>query len=109
MAVLFFDTDNAYEIIDRCQDLLPEWEKEGDQFWNRETGEIIRKDGSKYQDLVYRGYKYDLRHERDFGETSSNRSSVATLTGVDNWVLNSYDLDIDEYLHDNSAPEAVFV
>ena len=55
MAVLFFDTDNAYEIIDRCQDLLPEWEKEGDQFWNRETGEIIRKDGSKYQDLVYSG------------------------------------------------------
>ena len=100
---MFIENDIAYQVFDRCQDLFPEWKKEGDQYWNSKTGEIIRKDGMTMHDLVYRGYKYALRRKENSGETSSDRSNV------DNWVLNSPDLDIDEYLYDNSAPEAVFV
>ena len=54
---MFIENDIAYQVLERCQDLFPEWKKEGDQFWNSETGEIICKNGLTMHDLVYRGYK----------------------------------------------------
>ena len=69
---MFIDADVAYEVLERCQDLFPEWKKEGDQYWNSETGEIIRKDGIVMHDLVYRGYKHDLSHEIHLDKSTNN-------------------------------------
>ena len=45
-----------YEVLERCNDLFPEWKKEGNQYWNSRTGEIVTKDGVAMHDLVYRNY-----------------------------------------------------
>ena len=43
-----------YNVLDRCEDLFPDWVREHDQFWNRKTGEIVTKNGQSMHDLVYR-------------------------------------------------------
>lgn len=43
-----------YEVLERCNDLFPHWKKEGDQYWNSRTGEIVTKDGVSMHDAVYR-------------------------------------------------------
>lgn len=43
-----------YKILERCEDLFPEWKKENDQYWNSITGEIITKEGVSMHDLVCR-------------------------------------------------------
>ena len=45
-----------YDVLDRCEDLFPEWVRENNSFWNRTTGEIIYENGIMMHDLVYRGY-----------------------------------------------------
>lgn len=49
------DNKKAYQVLERCSDLFPEWKKGHGQFWNSKTGEIITEDGIKMHDLVYRG------------------------------------------------------
>ena len=53
---MFIEGKLLYEVLDRCEDLFPEWERENNQFWNRKTGEIVDKNGIMMHDLVYRGY-----------------------------------------------------
>ena len=45
-----------YEVLERCPDLFPEWEKEGDRYWNSKTGYMVYKGGAVAHDAVYRGY-----------------------------------------------------
>lgn len=53
--MLAIDNKRAYQVLERCQDLFPEWKKEHGRFWNSKTGEILTKDGIAMHDLVYRG------------------------------------------------------
>lgn len=55
---MFIDADRAYQVLERCGDLFPEWIKEKDQYWNRETGEIITKSGISIHDCVYRPFSF---------------------------------------------------
>ena len=55
---MFLDGVKLYQVLDRCEDLFPEWQREGNSFWNSQTGEIIHESGLKTQDLVYRGFNY---------------------------------------------------
>ena len=48
-----------YEVLERCHDLFPEWEKEDDRYWNSKTGYMIYKNGIVVHDAVYRGYVLD--------------------------------------------------
>ena len=56
---MFLDGKKLYQVLDRCEDLFPEWRRECDRFWNSETGEIICKNGLAMHDLVYRGENLD--------------------------------------------------
>ena len=53
---MILDGKRLYQVLERCPDLFPEWKKEGDQYWNSKTGEIVNKEGTFMHDLVYRGY-----------------------------------------------------
>ena len=61
---MFLDGKRLYQVLDRCEDLFPEWKREGNTFWNSKTGEIIYENGMKAQDLVYRGNNYS---QAEFG------------------------------------------
>ena len=52
---MILDGERLYQVLERCPDLFPEWKKEGNEYWNFKTGEIITKDGHIMHDLVYRG------------------------------------------------------
>ena len=56
---MFVDAAIFYEVLERCPDLFPEWKKEGDKYWNSETGYIVYKGGAIAHDAIYRGWKYD--------------------------------------------------
>lgn len=56
---MFLDGKKLYQVLDRCEDLFPEWKREGNKFWNSKTGEIIYENGFTAQDLVYRGENSD--------------------------------------------------
>ena len=52
---MFIDNPSMYEVLERCRDLNPEWIKEGENYHNVRTGEIVRKDGFILNDCVLRG------------------------------------------------------
>lgn len=54
---MFLDGEKLYQVLDRCEDLFPEWKREGSKFWNSKTGEIIYDNGVGAHDLVYRGHE----------------------------------------------------
>lgn len=56
---MFVDAAIFYEVLERCPDLFPEWKKEGDKYWNSETGYMVYKGGAVAHDAIYRGWKYD--------------------------------------------------
>ena len=60
---MFLDGKKLYQVLDRCEDLFPEWKRMGNKFWNSKTGEIVYDDGLEMQDLVYRGRKYEYNHK----------------------------------------------
>lgn len=51
---MFLTGKKLYDVLERCNDLFPAWEKEGNQYWNRNTGEIVRSNGLMMHDAVYR-------------------------------------------------------
>ena len=56
---MFVDAAIFYEVLERCPDLFPEWKKEGDKYWNSETGYIVYKGGAIAHDAIYREWKYN--------------------------------------------------
>ena len=63
---MFLDGKKLYEVLDRCEDLFPEWKREGNKFWNSKTGEIVYNDGLEMQDLVYRGREgYNIKFDSE--------------------------------------------
>ena len=56
---MIIEGEKLYQVLDRCEDLFPNWHREGDRFWNCKTGEIITKNGLKMHDAVYRPPKED--------------------------------------------------
>ena len=63
---MFLDGKKLYEVLDRCEDLFPEWKREGNKFWNSKTGEIVYDDGLEMQDLVYRGREgYNIKFDSE--------------------------------------------
>ena len=54
---MYIEGKDLYLALERCSDLFPEWKKEGNQFWNSKTGEIITKEGIPMHDLVNRTFK----------------------------------------------------
>ena len=61
---MILDGKRLYEVLERCPDLFPEWKKEGNQYWNSKTGEIIYDNGMYMHDLVYRGYEaYNIQFD----------------------------------------------
>ena len=78
--IMFLYGTRLYQVLERCEDLFPEWKRENGQFWNSETGEIVTEDGGIIYDLVYRGYKepsqtiigeYDKKYDPHFEENSN--------------------------------------
>ncbi len=55
---MFLNGKRLYQVLDKCEDLFPEWKREGNRFWNSKTGEIVYENGLELQDLVYRGGVY---------------------------------------------------
>ena len=59
---MFLNGRRLYQVLDKCEDLFPEWKREGKgegkRFWNSKTGEIVYENGLELQDLVYRGGVY---------------------------------------------------
>lgn len=53
---MFINGKRLYDVLDRCEDLFPEWVRENNSFWNRTTGEIVCENGTMMHDLVYRNY-----------------------------------------------------
>lgn len=51
---MFLTGKKLWDVLERCADLFPAWHKEGNQYWNSNTGEIVRNDGLMLQDAVYR-------------------------------------------------------
>jgi len=62
---MFIDNKIAYQVLERCHDLFPDWEKENNQFWNHKTGEIITKSGIAMSDLVYRDVVKEVKDWAD--------------------------------------------
>ena len=56
---MILEGEKLYKVLDRCEDLFPNWHKEGDSFWNSKTGEIVTKEGTSMRDAVYRPPKED--------------------------------------------------
>ena len=60
---MFLNGKRLYQVLDRCEDLFPEWKREGNKFWNSRTGEIVYDDGLIVHDLVYREREYEYNHK----------------------------------------------
>lgn len=56
---MILEGEKLYKVLDRCEDLFPNWHREGDSFWNSKTGEIVTKEGTSMHDAVYRPPKED--------------------------------------------------
>lgn len=52
---MFIDDSLMYKVLERCLDLFPEWMKEGENYYNVRTGEILIKDWPILDDCVLRG------------------------------------------------------
>lgn len=51
---MYLTGKKLYDVLERCNDLFPAWKKEGSQYWNENTGEIVTKGGLMMHDAVYR-------------------------------------------------------
>lgn len=51
---MFLSGKKLYQVLERCNDLFPAWKKEGNGYWNCNTGEIVCSDGTEMHDLVDR-------------------------------------------------------
>lgn len=51
---MYLSGKKLWDVLERCSDLFPAWHKEENQYWNSNTGEIVRNDGLMMHDGLYR-------------------------------------------------------
>ena len=79
---MFIDNKTAYQVLERCNDLFPDWKKENNQYWNSKTGEIITKSGVAMNDLVYRDAVKEVKDWADNHDEQQYLFPIEELEGT---------------------------
>ena len=96
------DSKDFFKVFKERPEFFPDWNDEGTQIWNRETGEIVREDGLVMQDLVYRGNVYRRRDYNNYWKDCFQEQPKAYRGGPDKYEcwLNA------DYVND---PESLYI
>ena len=90
---MWIDEKVFFKVFKEHPDWFTSWVDEGKQIWNRQTGEIIREDGTLMHDAVYR----PPRDYNNYWKDCFNDDPCVINGGPDTYKMT---LSFDDYVKD---------